>query len=57
MSKPKVDKSKKKAKPVTGTCCACGYSGSEVSDCPKMEDGVHCNHWHDGDDEEKGGAK
>ena len=34
-----------------GVCCACGYAEPEESICPKMDDGVHCVHWWDGDEE------
>ena len=36
---------------VSGKCCACGYSEPEETECPKSEDGVHCDHWWDGHDE------
>lgn len=42
---------KPKPKPKLGTCCACGYSGGEETDCPKMDDGTHCDHYWDGPEE------
>jgi hypothetical protein len=57
-TEPSPEEITESPRPVTGTCCACGYSEAEdVGECPKMEDGIHCNHWFDGDDSEKGGAK
>jgi len=35
-----------------GTCCACGYSGQEETECTAREDKTHCNHWWDGKTEE-----
>jgi hypothetical protein len=37
--------------PINGTCCSCGYSGGEETECPAREDKVHCNHWWDGPEE------
>ena len=30
-----------------GTCCACGYSGEEETECPARKDRCHCVHWWD----------
>ncbi len=35
------------AKPTDGTCCSCGYTGSEETPCKEREDETHCNHWWD----------
>lgn len=37
-------------------CCGHGCEDGhcdllEEGDCPKREDGTHCNHWRDGDDD------
>lgn len=32
---------------IPGTCCQCGYSGTEETPCPERDDG-HCDHWLDG---------
>lgn len=37
--------------PKNGTCCACGYSGHEVGPCSCRDDGSHCEHWWDGEDD------
>jgi len=34
---------------VDGVCCACGYHGQEETPCPAREDGIHCEHWWDGE--------
>ena len=36
--------------PKDGQCCSCGYTGSEETPCPTMEDHVHCVHWWEGMD-------
>jgi hypothetical protein len=41
------------AEPVSGVCCACGYTGDEETPCPTRDDGhSHCDHWWDGPNEE-----
>jgi hypothetical protein len=37
-------------KPVSGTCCSCGYSGEDETTCPHRSDVLHCEHWYDGPD-------
>jgi hypothetical protein len=34
----------------SGTCCSCGYSGPEETECPTRADRAHCAHWWDGTD-------
>ncbi len=38
--------------PIGGTCCSCGDTGPEETECLKRKDKTHCNHWWDGTDEE-----
>jgi len=33
-----------------GVCCTCGQSEPYPDDCPKREDGTHCDCWWDGPD-------
>ncbi len=42
---------KNKKQPKNGVCCSCGYKGKEQTECPKREDGVHCECWWDGPDQ------
>lgn len=46
-------KEKRKPTPISGRCCYCGYSGEEETKCKKSPDGVHCEDWWDGCDEEQ----
>lgn len=38
--------------PTSGTCCICGYKGKFETPCLTSVDGVHCDHWWDGADED-----
>ena len=38
--------------PKNGVCCDCDYAGEEETPCPNRKDGIHCEHWWDGPDEQ-----
>lgn len=44
-------------KPTSGTCCFCGFSGEEETECPDSMDETHCEHWWDGPDGDEPGTE
>lgn len=43
----------RKKYPRDGVCCGCGYTGHEETNCPGRDDGIHCVHWWDGNDDKE----
>jgi len=40
------------AEKIYGTCCSCGYSGQEETECLNREDKTHCECWWEGTEAE-----
>lgn len=38
---------------IAGKCCGCGYAGEDETPCHERDDGVHCECWWDGPDDEQ----